>query len=54
MHQSRAGLLDLVLENTLSEYKKGWSHFEDKADQSGALLERADPSFMNSVTASSL
>jgi hypothetical protein len=33
MHQFGSGLLDLVLENTLSEYKKGWSHFEDKADQ---------------------
>jgi len=33
MHQSRSGLLDPLLENNLSEYKKGWSRFEDKADQ---------------------
>jgi hypothetical protein len=32
MHQSRTGLLDPVLENTLSEYKKGWSRFEEKED----------------------
>ncbi len=27
------GLLDPVLENTLSKYKKGWSCLESKADQ---------------------
>ncbi len=33
MHRLGSGLLDLVLENTLSEYKKGWSCFQEKADQ---------------------
>jgi hypothetical protein len=32
MHRSGSGLLDPVLENALSLYKKGWSCFEGKAD----------------------
>ena len=59
MHQCRSGLLDPVLENTLSKYKRGGAALKVKADwlfwcQNGALLERVDLSFMNSVTGSGL
>ncbi len=33
MLRSGSGLLDPVLENTLSKYKKGWSRFEGNADR---------------------
>jgi len=59
MHRSGLGLLDLVLENTLSKYKKGGAALKVKQiryfwHQNGALLERVDPSFMNSATGSGL
>jgi hypothetical protein len=59
MLQSRSGLLDPVIENTLSEWKRGGAALKVKQiiyfwHQNGALLERTDLSFMNSVTGSGL
>ncbi len=59
MHRSRSGLLDPVLENTLSKYKRGGAALKVKQIslfwcQNGTLLERADPNFKNSVTGSDL
>jgi hypothetical protein len=53
MLRSRSGLLDPVLENTLSKYKRVGGALKIKR-QNGALLERVDLSFMNSVTGSGL
>ncbi len=53
-------LLDPVLENTLSKYKRGGAALKKSrlasfgAKVVYALLERADLSFMNSVTESGL
>ncbi len=60
MHQSRSGLLDPVLENTLFLYKRGGAACETGSG-SGSFganvapcLSGADSSFMNSVTGSGL
>jgi hypothetical protein len=43
MLRSGSGLLDPILENTLSKYKKGGAAL--KVKQNGILLEKADLSF---------
>ncbi len=54
MLRSGSGLLDSVIDNTLSKYKRGGAALKVKRIgqfwyQNATLLERVDPSFMNSV-----